>query len=55
MLKYTIVARSFLCLFQDPGSGEQFKDDQICKDFLADKAAMDLIDNTKLPTQVNAR
>lgn len=38
----------------DPGSGEEFKDDQICKDFLADKAAMDLIDNTKLPTQVNA-
>lgn len=42
-------------LLQDPGSGEAFKDDQICKDFLANKEAMAAIDNTRKPSEIKAR
>ncbi|CAG2223417.1 unnamed protein product [Mytilus edulis] len=38
----------------DPGSGEAFKDDQICKDLLANKEAMSAIDNTRKPSEIKA-
>ncbi|XP_013416470.1 glyoxalase 3 [Lingula anatina] len=36
----------------DPGSAEAFKDDAVCKAFLANETAMDAIANTKTPAQV---
>lgn len=38
----------------DPGSGDAYKDDPICKEFLANKDVMSLINNTKTPAQVKA-
>ncbi|XP_070185820.1 uncharacterized protein [Littorina saxatilis] len=38
----------------DPGSAEQFKDDEICKQFLGDQAVMSQINNTKTASQVSA-
>ena len=45
----------WLCVWQDPGSGEAFKDDAICQEFLANEHAMAQIDNTKTAAQVSAR
>nr|KAG5696018.1 hypothetical protein BaRGS_013924 [Batillaria attramentaria] len=38
----------------DPGSGEAFKDDPICQQFLADKEVMNQINNTLTAAQVSA-
>ncbi|XP_076461618.1 uncharacterized protein LOC143294078 [Babylonia areolata] len=38
----------------DPGSLEAFKDDAVCKRFLADEAVMAQVKNTKTPDQVSA-
>ncbi|KAM7430553.1 hypothetical protein ABFA07_018743 [Porites harrisoni] len=38
----------------DPSSLEAFKNDTICQDFLADKEAMNLVDNTNAITSIKA-
>ena len=48
----TIIIRSFIHS-QDPGSGEAFKDDAVCQQFL--KKGVEKLDSTNKPSDVNAR
>ena len=52
MIVIIIIIRSFIHS-QDPGSGEAFKDDAVCQQFL--KKGVEKLNSTNKPSDVNAR
>ena len=51
--KSAIIVRFCFLKMKDPGSLEAFKEDPVCKEFLADSEAMKAVDNTSPITSID--